>query len=159
MNEIIKASILKSLKENYPNFPSFIEESYEDNSTLYVYVLYVPDDQTWMIKEFIYNLGEKIEFKNKVILLQMVKNIKTSEEHYSKMRETKMSISELFTNRMTVDEYMNGVIELFKSGKATEQQWKDMAQAVCNESESDRTTTKSIDSVVDPVGTFGDMKD
>ena len=38
---------------------------------------------------------------------------------------------------MNIGDYENAVIELFKSGKATEEQWKAMAGAVLNASESE----------------------
>ena len=38
---------------------------------------------------------------------------------------------------MTITEYMDAVIALFKSGKATENQWREMANAVLRMSESE----------------------
>lgn len=51
---------------------------------------------------------------------------------------------------MTGREYKNRVIELFKSGKATEEQYAEMANAVLDLSEADYTDTKAIDLIVDP---------
>jgi hypothetical protein len=51
---------------------------------------------------------------------------------------------------MTVDEYKEKVISLFKSGKATEAQWEEMAIAVLEESERTWGNTDEIDRVIDP---------
>lgn len=49
---------------------------------------------------------------------------------------------------MNIDEYMEKVIALFKSGKATESQYREMAKCVLNESESEGGNTEQIDKIV-----------
>ena len=51
---------------------------------------------------------------------------------------------------MDIDEYQQRVIELFKSGKATDKQWREMACAVLNAYETTLDSTIAIDSSVDP---------
>ncbi len=48
---------------------------------------------------------------------------------------------------MSITEYKERVIDLFQSGKATVEQWREMAQAVLDSSE-DHDSTPLIDSVV-----------
>lgn len=55
---------------------------------------------------------------------------------------------------ITCEEYKKRVIELFQSGKATIEQWREMAQAVCDKSESDECNrVLEIDLVIDPENT------
>jgi len=49
---------------------------------------------------------------------------------------------------MNIDEYKEKVIQLFRSGKATEEQYKDMAEAVLNMSESESGCVLSIDAAI-----------
>lgn len=49
---------------------------------------------------------------------------------------------------MTIDEYKNAVIELFKSGNATPEQWGEMANAVLNASEGDEKTMFMTDKYI-----------
>lgn len=50
----------------------------------------------------------------------------------------------------TFEDYMNKVIALFKSGKATEEQYQQMARAVAIASEQDDENTWEIDCAIDP---------
>ena len=45
----------------------------------------------------------------------------------------------------SINNYTDKVIELFKSGKATDEQYKEMAFAVCEASENDLSSTEKID--------------
>lgn len=49
---------------------------------------------------------------------------------------------------MSISEYREAVIVLFKSGNATDDQWRQMAQAVLLLSEGECQETCAIDSVV-----------
>lgn len=52
---------------------------------------------------------------------------------------------------MNIMEYKDKVIDLFKSGKATEKQWNEMATAVLEISESDQAyIVMDIDNKIDP---------
>jgi hypothetical protein len=51
---------------------------------------------------------------------------------------------------ISINEYRERVIALFKSGQATEEQWQEMAQAVLESSESGSGSTMLIDLAVDP---------
>lgn len=51
---------------------------------------------------------------------------------------------------MNIDEYRYKVIELFKSGNATDAQWGEMANSVLETSERDGKTTFQIDNDIDP---------
>jgi len=53
---------------------------------------------------------------------------------------------------MTIEEYKAKVIALFKSGKATDEQYKEMAEAVLKLSEDDMYETRAIDEIADPEG-------
>jgi len=53
---------------------------------------------------------------------------------------------------MNDNQYVEKVINLFKSGTATESQWKEMAFAVLAVSEYDPECAYDIDRVVDPEG-------
>ena len=49
---------------------------------------------------------------------------------------------------MNIDEYMSAVIDLFKSGRATEQQWKSLGECVLAQSESEGGKSDAIDDEV-----------
>lgn len=51
---------------------------------------------------------------------------------------------------MTITEYKRRVIELFKSGRATEEQWQEMANAVMCASEDYYEAVPEIDATVQP---------
>jgi hypothetical protein len=51
---------------------------------------------------------------------------------------------------MNVDIYAQKVIELFKSGTATDKQWEEMAYSVLAMSEGDPESTEDIDKIVNP---------
>jgi len=53
-------------------------------------------------------------------------------------------------DKMTTEEYKIKVITLFKSGKATDEQYKEMAEAVLKLSEDDIYGTRAIDEIADP---------
>ena len=55
---------------------------------------------------------------------------------------------------MTTEEYKTKVIALFKSGEATDEQYKEMAEAVLELSEEDMYKTKAIDDIADPGGFY-----
>lgn len=49
---------------------------------------------------------------------------------------------------MNIDKYKSKVIELFKSGNATEEQWDEMAAAILNSSESVPEYVEKIDRAI-----------
>jgi hypothetical protein len=49
---------------------------------------------------------------------------------------------------MNIDEYREKVIEFFKSGKALDDHYKEMANAVLDMSESDGEKTREIDKII-----------
>ena len=51
---------------------------------------------------------------------------------------------------MDIIDYQDRVIELFSSGNATKAQWREMARAVLDASESECGRTESIDATIDP---------
>ena len=50
---------------------------------------------------------------------------------------------------MNINDYKNKVVELFKSGKATDEQWAEMATAVLESSESQNKTTFMINKQIE----------
>jgi hypothetical protein len=54
---------------------------------------------------------------------------------------------------VNIETYQQKVIELFQSGKATKEQWREMARAVLNQSEGEESNVVlEIDLVIDPEG-------
>lgn len=51
---------------------------------------------------------------------------------------------------MDIGEYKNKVIDLFKSGKATDEQWQELGKAVLKVSETWCDETTAIDKIIDP---------
>ena len=51
---------------------------------------------------------------------------------------------------MNIIDYQKLVIKLFKSGKATKEQWEEMSFAVFQASENDASDTFNIDMEIDP---------
>ncbi len=51
---------------------------------------------------------------------------------------------------MNIGEYKNKVIELFKSGKATDEQWQELGKAILKVSETWCDETTAIDKTIDP---------
>jgi len=51
---------------------------------------------------------------------------------------------------MDIETYQQKVAQLFQSGAATEEQWKEMANAVLQASENNSDNTIAIDRIVDP---------
>ena len=51
---------------------------------------------------------------------------------------------------MNIDEYKNKVIALFKSGKATEEQWQELGKAILKVSETWCDETTAIDKTIEP---------
>ena len=49
---------------------------------------------------------------------------------------------------MTITEYKQKVIDLFKSGKATQAQWEEMAESVLSASENEVSGVPEIDRTV-----------
>jgi len=54
---------------------------------------------------------------------------------------------------MTGKEYKDKAIELFKSGKATEEQWQELGEALLYVSESCGEKIEAIDNTIDPIPT------
>lgn len=71
------------------------------------------------------------------------------EKYYSETPMIEVFISEVHYSE-AFDDYMKKVIELFKSGKATEVQYEQMARAVAIASEQDDENTWEIDCAIDP---------
>jgi len=59
---------------------------------------------------------------------------------------------------MTCKEYKQKIIELFKSGNVTKEQWDEMAEAVLIMSENYSNDTYHIDSVIDPESVEGGLR-
>lgn len=53
---------------------------------------------------------------------------------------------------MNINDYKQAVVELFKSGKATENQWIELGEAILliSELEDSITRVQSIDNTIDP---------
>lgn len=82
MNTRGKAKLLITLQSSFPDFPSEIRVSPEDNRTLWVMVFDVPDNQVRAVKDFIHAMGDQMPECKDTILLPMVKDINTTMEHY-----------------------------------------------------------------------------
>ena len=50
---------------------------------------------------------------------------------------------------MTITDYADGAVEFFKSGKATDDQWKILGKAVLDASEGESHDTKTIDDEIE----------
>ncbi len=51
---------------------------------------------------------------------------------------------------MNIGEYKNMVIDLFKNGKATDEQWQELGEAILKVSETWCDETTAIDKIIDP---------
>jgi len=83
MNRELEAKIICALREHFPNLPVQVEESPEDDLILCVSVFSVPDHMSRIVKKFIHALSRNELAGYDVILLPMVFDIQTTNEHYS----------------------------------------------------------------------------
>jgi len=76
------SSIVAAMNVRFPLFPVSVQESPEDDKSLWLCVFAVPAGEVRAVKNYIYALQQELFPDGTTILLPMVKNAKITEEHY-----------------------------------------------------------------------------